>query len=264
MEIRSVDNCTDLFNFDNEVNVLSVMYSYITCCQYNSLLLLNGNSFEKNIKSLLFNLDALTENNGKACLPPDFYSEKYDIMFDVFRVNDSEVNLHYNEILKKEREMRNESIKVGMLDQPNSHIINSVDDPLSKVEHTFERYKKQAQRTTSDHISKFPLYNQMCPNVKYKGLFILDETELYYENAGGRFIIHETWHDKEFMEQIYESDCDFVIWFSPCKMGSGIFKKYFHENGKLAYNTYPAVTIVDTRFKSKKYIDYNYENLIVG
>ena len=42
MNIRRVDNCTDLFNFDDEVNVLSVMYSYITCCQYNSLLLIGA------------------------------------------------------------------------------------------------------------------------------------------------------------------------------------------------------------------------------
>ena len=50
----------------------------------------------------------MTNNSGHNALPPDFYSDELNIMFDIYRVNDSEVKKSYNPTAIAERKMEHE------------------------------------------------------------------------------------------------------------------------------------------------------------
>jgi hypothetical protein len=83
----------DVFNYDKEQNILSLMLMYMST-NTDEILLLNDNDFERKILQYIRNYKSFTENNGHDCPPPDFYSDEFSCMFDVLRVNDAEVKKH--------------------------------------------------------------------------------------------------------------------------------------------------------------------------
>ena len=96
----------NIFDFDNEQNILNYLLRYT-----EQVLLSNGNSFEKKILRYIKDIDSFTSNNGHGDLPPDYYSDRYSVMFDVLRINDTEVNKKYNPIKIEERKMRKQVLK---------------------------------------------------------------------------------------------------------------------------------------------------------
>lgn len=84
----------------------------------------------------------------------------------------------------------------------------------------------------SEHIKKLYIWGKEHPNIKHKGLLIFDETECYFEgyvryafadqykymrDATKPLVLHKPWEDKSFIENTYNSDLDFIIWFCPYK-----------------------------------------------
>ena len=253
----------DILNFDDEQNILNFLMIHI-----GRTLLLKGNSFERKLFRYIQNINLFSSNNGHSDLPPDYYSDELSVMFDVLRVNDTEVKKTYNPLKMEERKMRNLAKEQELLDLPNIMPVIEVDEPDDVNAHTYQKYRKQAHRTIAEHIRKIPLWVKEHPSIKHKGLLVFDETEFCLEGfiasvGNGQFlyqykfplVIHESWNDENFFKQIYESDLDFVIWFCP-------YKPYGKIPMKHGIN-YPAVVIVDTRFPRTNYKKYNYDSLIM-
>ncbi len=267
----------DVFNYDKEQNILSLMLMYMST-NTDEILLLNDNDFERKILQYIRNYKSFTENNGHDCPPPDFYSDEFSCMFDVLRVNDAEVKKTYNPIIAQEQQMRKEYQKAGLLDSPFFQVAFEAAASGDVNEHSFEKYKKQAQRVINSHISKIPLWKKEHPNIQYKGLFIFDETGLCIEgtkkhikddyfaysfDAKRGLIIHETWNDPIFMQAIYDSCLDFVIWFNPLKYANEVLYNYNSANTGKPDVKYPAIVIVDAQNRITHYKKFNYENLVM-
>lgn len=258
--------------FDIEQNVLDWVVSGIN---HGPVLLFNGNSFNKKIFKMFKNKSAYFINNsGHNAEPPDFYSEDLSIMFDVARINDSEIKKSYNPTFIAENKMKRE-VEESWL----GSAIPNIGDKLictdanwgSDAVHSIYRYKKNMMRVIKDHLSSSKHTNKIQelwvknhPAIKYKGLLIFDETENYFKGTClwypplGQWMLltdefltpYAPWMDKNIIDPIYQSDCDFLIWAMPYK-----------KNGELTrYNRpdFPYAVILDTRYSRNTYIEYDY------
>lgn len=256
-----------LVDYSDEQEILCMCRK---CLKNTQTVYLSGNAFSKRIRTCLLDEESLIADNSHSAQPPDFYSDKYSMMFDVLRVNDSEIRKSYNPVLMRERNRYNElSKKFGDRftdDAPMFIQVDSVDD-----KHTYKNYVRQSSRVIGSHIKKLPLWEQKCPTIKNKGLFVFDDTEVYFSGwsmpsgkselghewlrvfLGKEPIVHMPWLDRSFIAQIYESEIDFVVWFCPCKPYSDISLRYGVK--------FPSVAIIDTRFFFDKYVDYP-DNLV--
>lgn len=248
--------------FDDEEDILSAVRMIL---QENRLEVLhfNGNSFNKKIEHAILDVEHLVADNGHAAVPPDYFSEKHSIMFDVMRVNDSELKKSYNPVKIRERKLFQAVEKeFGLYMPADAPVIVATESDIPE-EHCYKNYVKNSQRVIGAHIDKLPLWKNKHQDIKYSGLFIFDETETYFTgmsrpsgnldkpwfraadlNCG----FHKPWLDRRLMQSIYESEIDFVIWFEPYKVG-GIAMECGVQM--------PAVVFLDTRFCFDKYIDYS-------
>ena len=152
-----VNFAQDLYNWDNEDNILNFMQVYVD----NNFLLLNNNDFEKQILEHIKNYRLFTPNNGHDCFPPDYFSESYNCMFDVLRINATEETYitKKNKVKTKnpakieEREIIKSYEDIGVYGSPYFNLL--IDIP---GEPTYFKYKTQAQRVIEDHISKIPTW----------------------------------------------------------------------------------------------------------
>lgn len=250
---------------DNEQNILNdVCDLYIF-----DVLLYNGNSFNKKILRMLKDKDSIQPNFGHDETPPDFYCEKHNMMFDVLRINDCESKKGKNPIKQFEGEyLRKIKKEIPDFDEDSLEIV-------TKSTGTYENYKNQGCRVIEKHIREDKIeqyWEKNFPNIEHKGLLIYDETECYFEGyvtpspyhkdkclfiwrKDKPLTIHYPWNDKNFMEMIYKSKIDFVIWVTPNKEGGFLCQQKGID--------YPTVTIIDTRYtRSKKYDEYNYDILV--
>ena len=164
---------------DNEVDAINYILHGLD--HYN-VLQYDGNSFNKKIFRYVQNLHKFTENNGHDALPPDFYSDEFSCMFDVMRVNDSEIKKSYNPVKIRERNAEKDLKESGLLDKINSNITVFIMSESDDVrEHTMKNYKRNCNRVMSEHIKKLYIWKKEHPNIKHKGLLIFDETECYFE-----------------------------------------------------------------------------------
>lgn len=239
---------------------------YLTCeLKEATPLLYNGNSFNKKVLRWIKNIEVFKNNSGHNALPPDFYSDEFSCMFDVMRINDSEKKKNYNPVKIRERVIEKELKDMGVLQPHMKLIVNSESDDLQ--EHTYEQYKNNCGRVLKQHIAKIDIWEKEHPTIQYKGLLVCDETECYFENKavymedrlftfGGSkntLELHKPWVDSDFVEKVYDSKLDFVIWFSPYKPHSILLQKY-----KMIY---PSVVILDTRYKRTDFERYDTECL---
>lgn len=248
---------------DNEGDAINYILHGLD--HYN-VLQYDGNSFNKKIFRYVQNLDKFTENNGHDALPPDYYSNEFSCMFDVMRVNDSEIKKSYNPVKIRERNAEKDLKESGLLDKinPNATVfVRSESDDVR--EHTMKNYKRNCNRVMSEHIKKLYIWGKEHPNIKHKGLLIFDETECYFEgyvryafadqykymwDATKPLVLHKPWEDKSFIENAYNSDLDFIIWFCPYKTHGALSQYTIHNN-------YPDLIILDTRFQRQNYTSYN-------
>lgn len=258
---------------DNEQNILNEVCTY--ALNQHNYFLYNNNSFNRKIINALKDEKSILPNFGHDNYPPDFYCEKHNIMFDVLRINDTEVRKGYNPVMIEERKIEKEIRNLNSnLNKNNIEIFTTGSSSYVIENHTYENYKKQGLRTISHHIENDKIekyWETNFPNIKNKGLLIYDETECYFEgkvilqmgrqalyvwDAEHLPVIHHPWEDKNFIDIIYKSKIDFVIWVTPYKPFGEICRK---QN-----IFYPIITIIDTRYPASKYTNYNYDILVVG
>lgn len=255
--------------FDNERTIIDQFKT-----EAQNVLLLRGNSFEKSICEKIFDFDNASENNAHEAPPPDYYSELHSIMYDVLRVNDSELRKGYNPIKMREKEIVKTIMETFGDCFPNvtsDNIIPILRPSQPNEKHEYKLYVKQAKRVIEAHIRKTPIWVSEHPNIKYKGLLICDETELYFESAipiapyierranGEIFAIpinklHKPWLDKNLCQIFCESGLDFVIWYMPCKR----YDPFILDNKV----NYPAIVVMDVRTPFEEYEEYDISSLL--
>lgn len=261
--------------FDDENNIMGYLQLHLSSEQ---VFLYNGNSLEKKVLHCLDDMDALKDNSGHDALPPDYYSPRYSVMFDVMRTNDTEETEAYNPKMRREKKMEDKLREKGIIEKANPKalvMLNSETDDVN--EHSYKKYLKQLERVVEKHLSSKgnpnkikDIWEKEHPDIKYKGLLIFDETECYYEGytfyAGGEqfghvwkadkeLVLHRPWEDRNMMQLFYESELDFIVWACPYKVHSSVTLK--------SQQYYPAVVIVDVRGNREKYEEYDIEHLAV-
>ena len=258
---------------DDEKHLLDDVCFDITF--FKSVLLYNGNSFSKKIYNCLLQSDKIHPDNAHNAEPPDFFSDELNIMFDVFRVNDSEIKKSYNPTFISEDKMKRE-VESSWISKELPNVTNNLicidKDWASDEIHNINHYLKNMKRVISEHLSSKghpnkikEIWKQKHPNISRKGLLIYDETENYFQgycipHPSGQlaFICDSTkpvsfylpWMDKDVMESIYQSDCDFLIWYAPYKWCGGFTRKID--------KSFPHTIILDTRFPRTDFIEYDY------
>jgi hypothetical protein len=234
----------------------------------------DGNSLCKKVLKLWKDEKLLRSRNGHDQLPPDFYSTICGVMFDALRVNDTEVvsekGKFINNKFARERKMEKELKQLGVKTDNCTIFCNS--EYVDFNEHSLQNFSNQAKRTIDEHISKIHIWNKELPDIKYKGLFIFDESGVYFEgecipaekpDENSQWIfafkdnpphIYFPWLDKNIMQSIFDSEIDFVVWFCPYKYSSLI-----KQTGIL----YPTVAILDVRY-GKPLVEYIYDEYTLG
>ena len=247
---------------DDERNIVSLYSSYrefLTIEMFPC-----NNSFIKRIDKCLSCESNFIADNGKTSLPPDFYSPEFNLMFDVFRVCDSEVRKGYDPVRIRERELYNK-IKREHADvlSPTAEVFVSC-DIVKQGLYTYKYYVKQFQRVSSEHLKKLHLWTEKHPDIRYKGLFVFDETDVYFEGASVpsgksepghewfRVIdrcrgFHKPWLDERMVRSVYESEIDFIVWLC--------IGKPYGVADRLGI-AYPHGAIIDARYGFSKYVDY--------
>ena len=251
--------------FDNEQDILD----WTSSLYGDNVLLFNGNSFEKKILKYLKDKSSLISDNGHDAFPPDYYSDIHSFMFDVMRVNDTEVNKKHNPVKERERKLEKELRESGILDKvsPDCKVF-CMSETSDVSEHNYEAYRKNVNRVMQNHIDKIPIWTARHPDIKYKGLFIFDETECYFEGIithafddkflrgwqENNLVLHEPWNDENFISKAYDSDLDFLVLVYPWKYLG--FPRVVGEQ-------YPPIVIMDVRFpRTRPYKAYDTEMLV--
>lgn len=149
--------------FDSEADILMCFRDTVSD---DSPVLFNGNSFNKRVLNRLLNESVLTADYGHDAPPPDYYSKEYNLMFDVFRINDSEIKKSNNPVKRRERDAYHQiSDELGDIFDENMPVYISSESDDAK-EHSYRNYVRNAQRVIGEHIKKIPLWNENLPDRK--------------------------------------------------------------------------------------------------
>ena len=249
--------------FDDEQDILETLVENMNI---GKILQLNGSSLEKSLYRSFKNIKHLIAHNGHSDPPPDYYSDIYKIMFDVMRVNDTEVKKNYNPVMIRQRNMEKCLKKEILL--PNGVKTIYISESQDVSEHSYVKYKRNVQRVMKNHIEKIPIWTPKNENYK-KGLLVFDETEVCFDGKiipigndqfsflwNNPLVVHEPWNDINFIGQAYESELDFIIWFCP-------YKPY----GKVLLESkvwFPSIVFIDVRYKRNiPYKEYDDEKMAI-
>ena len=260
---------------DSEENQIAFLMTMVSTGNY---LLISNNAFEKEIFKLIGHFGELKNDSGHDKEPPDFYSNDMDIMFDIYRVNDSEVRKSYNPTMIAERKMQREVEQSGFVEIVPQAVRNLTccdKDWDSDETHNISQYIKNVKRVTNEHLASKAHPNKIRdiwvkkhPTITRKGLVVFDETENYFQgrcvfhslgqwlfigDASKPLTLYKPWMDKNILQPIYESDCDFLIWFMPYKPFSQIQLVRYTKEGY-----FPIIAIMDTRSPRTEFIEYDY------
>lgn len=246
----------------SESQIMDVIRSYSKA----QCLLANQTALEQRVASAIFRqwpkwIDASAHDAP----PPDYFSDKLHMMFDVLTVYDSETEIPgrpgkvRNPILEEERRgerFARELLAEMGIDASNLNIFYDCekDGTVYDTVHTYCNYQSMVNRVIKKHTDKISLYCSNHPNYMC-GLFVYDCTEAYIEVSGlfdastkCRCIPHYPWLDRSFVEPILETELNFLIWAMP-------FKKYSDKPDTIDY---PISVIMDLRYPKlkKKLVNY--------
>lgn len=181
-------------------------------------------------------------NSGKADPPPDFFSEKFNMMMEVMRVDD---HAHYNEkgvlvnpvnqresILQKELR-QNFLSRDPKFDFSTLNIrVNALSGLPTNEDHNYHFYCDNFKRVLDNHTESIPIYKSNHPDKKLI-FFVFDESTGYLITdedtakrnlvAGEHFFAYPMWHffDNKFVNVFRHSGIDYLIWYTPYKMFHG-------------------------------------------
>lgn len=175
-------------------------------------------------------------SSGKAEPPPDFYCDEFALMMEVMRIDDHAYTNGkgkvVNHVNARESKMQKELQDSGIVEQfPNLKyvICNPKTELETKEDHNYTFYVSNFIRTIEDHVKKINLYRRNHPNFKLI-FFIMDESSAYmqainpsdtldrvYEGRMMQGTLHQYWEDEAFVRAIYNSEVDYLIWFTPWK-----------------------------------------------
>lgn len=217
--------------------------------------------------------DNWVDNSGKGNPPPDFYSDKFNLMLEVMRVDD---HAHFDEKGKlinptlelesrRTKEVFNSKWYKELPNKPEILVTASTALP-SYEDHNYRFYYQNFQRVLQQHISKISNYKLNHP--EHKIIFLVfDESTSYgvvesLEEANKNYIegdlltiqLHHHVLDKRFATTIINSNIDYLIWFTP-------YKHIDSLDGPLEF---PKVTIIKiSDLREDDLIDYD-DNLIIS
>lgn len=126
---------------DKELDVICLLQAEL---KHSEPLLYKSNSFCKKVSRYIKSINSFSDNSGHEALPPDYYSDELNCMFDVMRVNDTEIRKTYNPVKIREREIEQELKDKGILQPHMTLIVNSESDDVQ--EHTYKNYKRNCKR----------------------------------------------------------------------------------------------------------------------
>ena len=190
-------------------------------------------------------------SSGKDVLPPDFYSDKYNLMMDAMAINDIEY-IKGNKIINEQKKRQHQLFQKYLgkdYRKTRDDITVFYNYDLSKDKHSYEYYKSSFKRIIEKHRDSIPLYKKNHP--EYKLIFyIFDESVEYLECKDGKSIIHVCFNDKYFVDIIKKLDVDYVVWVSHIKYveitnkeikipRTAVYEvKYLHKYNFIDYSSY--------------------------
>lgn len=161
------------------------------------------------------------DSAGKTDKTPDFYSDDFQMMMEVMRIDDKAYKKgKRNPTLEKEAQLFKELSDTGILEQfPNlEHIqINAVTSLPIDEDHNFSRFRNNFVRVIGKHSKQVEKYRRNHPQHKLL-FFVFDETSgVYFKRVKAEQVIHHFyWADSTIIvTAIKESGADFVIWYKP-------------------------------------------------
>ncbi|MCR3758467.1 hypothetical protein KYB31_05585 [Clostridium felsineum] len=184
------------------------------------------------------------DNSSESDPPPDFYSDEFEMMMEVMRVDDHSFKKKGNLInptYAKESKVCREIENSGILDcLPNeAALLFNVDTKLpTDKDHNYKFYTNSFARIVKKHSEHIEMYRNNHKNYRLI-FFIFDESSAYFEvpnketmkinrNVGTTIQgkAHFYFLDSTLLENILKYDIDYVIWYAPFKLvntNNGVF-----------------------------------------
>ena len=216
-------------------------------------LIYSNNNFSKQIFKVLSNLDTFIDNSSHSNQPPDFYSNEYSVMFDIFKINDTEQKKNFNPTKIEERKIEREN-ESFISKFPNAKVFIDTHSEIQNGKITY--LVKQTKRVLENHIDKIPIWEREHPNIKHKGLIVFNESEFYSTAKWDgcdyikekNYILYEPWLDKNIIENVF-SKIDFILWICPYQ-SSFICKEFPYC---------PKFVLMDMRLPLRNIKEYDYD-----
>lgn len=184
------------------------------------------------------------DSSSKSDPPPDFYSDEFEMMMEVMRVDDHSFKKKGKSIdptYAKESKVCKEIENSGILNCfPNgAALLFNVDTKLpTDKDHNYKFYTNSFARIVKKHSEHIAMYRNNHKNYKLI-FFIFDESSAYFEvpnkevmkinRSVGTAIqgkAHLYFLDSTLLENILKYDLDYVIWYTPFKLtntNNGVF-----------------------------------------
>lgn len=224
-------------------------------------LLANGTNLEKRVAASIFKQwKKWTDASSSDAPPPDYFSDKLKLMFDVLNVFDSEIEDNDRPRKTKNPILANESavekniekfmIDAGLqYDKKRIYCISEKDGFEYDVYHNYQNYCAAAKRAIGKHIEHLPLYQRNHPGYKC-GLLVCDCAEVYIQVQNiiemsieygkiTKYKMHYPWFDKTLISPALRVGLDFLIWYMP-------YKKYSKDQPD--GSNYPISVIIDLHY----------------
>ena len=176
-------------------------------------------------------------SSSKSDIPPDFYSDEYQLMMEFMIVDDHThtdsqglINHQKRNDAKAYNELER-AMNPDVFDKIKRVIVNTITDS-SDDDCNYTNYVEEFKRVVSKHLEKIPLYRKNHPNHKLI-FFIQDESTGYneveqeyhqdYNNHEPTYgFPHLPFLDEEMVSIFKNTDVDYVVWWMPYRAGSDL------------------------------------------
>lgn len=222
---------------------------------------------EKLTKSFLFKKSWIN-SSSKSSLPPDFHNDKHRIMMDVMRIDDC-VNEIDGKHIPNSFERTNRFMKKyygNNYKKSLNGFLYFIPNTNDSNEYNFNGYIRNFEKVLTKHSSKVENYRKNYPRCNESILFVFDESNSYIQVSSeedlkkrdapsvqyNKYVIHNCYCDKMFIDIIKRCDADYVIWM-------GYYKAIF-VNGEL--KRLPIACIYDVKHIKYNGHEYNHKLML--